>query len=643
MIQIFRNVIFSKFGGTATVLFILLIAGAFALGDVMGLGGNPAVSSGDAVATVGGEKITAAEFEAAVKAGAENERERNPQLSLQAFIAGGGAESVLNTMIDRAAIAAFGAKHGIVVSDLLVDSEIAKLPAAQGLDGKFSQAAYQQLLAQQGVSDQTVRRDIVATLVAKQILVPAAFGSGFSQEATLRYAALLREHRKGAIVTLPSLSFAPKAPPSEAELQAFYAKTRNTFIRPERRTIRYAVFDASAVKAVAPPSDAEIAARYNANKAKYAASETRKLTQLIVPTEPAARAIAAELAKGGSLAKAATTKGLSTAQLSVTKAQLAAQSSPAVADAAFAARAGSLAAPARSGLGWHVIHVDAVDAKPARSLDQVRTELVKELGDFKQRQALVDFSAKIEEEFDGGSSLTDVAKQLGLTLVTTEPLTADGKVYGSQDKAAPADLTRVIATAFSMERENEPQLAEVEPGKKFVAFDVGRITPSAPAPLADIKNDVATAWAMAKGAEAAKAAGEKMLAQAKKGVDIGTSMASLGVPLPPVDRVDIGREQLSATRQVPPPLALLFSMAQGTTKLLPAPRNRGWYVVSVSEIIPGKIEPNDPMLAAARQELGQLTGREYADQLMKAIRAEVGVERNDDAIKAVKNRLSGDS
>jgi peptidyl-prolyl cis-trans isomerase D len=643
MIQIFRNIIFSKIGGTVTVLFILLVAGAFALGDVIGLTGGGKVSSSDAVATVGKQKLTAADFEAAVKTGAENERERNPQLSLKAFVAGGGAEAVLDSMIDRAAIAEFGAKHGIVVSDLLVDSEIAKLPGAQGLDGKFSQAAYNQMLAQRGVSDQTVRRDIMASLIARQILVPAAFGSGFSQEATLRYAALLREHRKGAIAMLPSLSFAPKAPPSDAELQAFYAKTRNAFIRPERRVIRYAVFDTAALKTVAPPTDAEIAARYNANKAKYAASETRKLTQLIVPTEPAARAIAAEVAKGSTLAKAAAAKGLSTTQLNLTKPQLAAQSSAAVADAAFAARAGGTAGPAKSGLGWHLIHVDSVDAKPARSLDQVRGEIVQELSELKRRQALVDFSAKIEEEFDGGSSLTDVAKELGLTLATTEPLTADGKVYGSADKTAPAELTRVIATAFSMERENDPQLAEIDPGKKFVAFDVSQITPSAAAPLAEIKNDVTAAWALAKGAEAAKAAAEKVLAQAKKGTDLGAALASLGVPLPPVDRVDIGREQLSATRQVPPPLALLFAMAQGTTKLLPAPKNRGWYVVSVSEIIPGKIAPNDPMLPAARRELSQLTGREYADQLMHAIRAEVGVKRNEETIKAVKNRLSGDS
>lgn len=645
MIQNFRNILFSKIGATVTVTFILIVAGAFALGDVIGLsGGTRQVTAGDAVATVGGTKISAAEFEAAIKTGAENERQRDPRLSLKAYIAGGGADAVLGTLIDRAALAAFGEKHGIKVSDLLVDSEITKLPGAQGPDGKFSQTAYQQLLAQRGISDQIVRRDIVASLIARQIVVPASYGAKFSKDATQRYAELLREHRKGEIALLPSLSFAPKKPPTDEELKAHYAKTRDNYILPERRTVRYASFDTSVLKEVPAPTEAEIAARYNADKAQYAASETRKLTQLIVPTEPAAKAVAAEVAKGTSLEKAATEKGLTTSELAVSKTQLTSLASAAVADAAFSAKSGALVGPAKSGLGWHLVRVNEIDKKPARTLEQVRGELVKELADYKQRQALVEFSARIEDEFDNGSSLSDVAKELGLTLTTSEPLTADGKVFRSADKTAPTDLTKVIATAFSMEKENEPQLAEVDPGKKFVVFDVNKIWPSAPAPLEDIKADVTTDWAMAKGSVEAKKAADKVLAAAKKGTDIAKTMATIRAPLPPVDRISMGREQLAGAKgQVPPPLALLFSMAKGTTKLLPAPRNRGWYVVSVSEIVPGKIAEDDPMLAPARKELAGLAGREYAEELMRAIRGEVGVARDDANIAAVKKRLSGDS
>lgn len=643
MIQNFRRIMFSKIGGTITVLFVLLVAGAFALGDVIGLGGGAQVSAGDAVATVGDVKIPASEFEAAIKTGVENERQRDPRMSLQAFIAGGGADSVLDTMIDRAALAAFAEKHGIVVSDKLIDSQIVKLPAAQGPDGKFSQTLYQQFLAQSGLTDQMIRKDIAASLIARKVVVPARYGSTFSKEATHRYAELLREHRKGAVALLPSLSFAPKNPPSDAQLQAHYAKTRSNYILPERRTVRYAVFDAAAVQQVPSPTQAEIAARYNANKAKFAASETRKLTQLIVPTEPAARAIAAEVAKGTPLDRAAAAKGLSTAELSVTRAQLASQASADVAQAAFSARSGALAGPARSGLGWHLVRVNAVDAKPARTIDQVRTELVAELTELKRRQALIDFSAGIEEQFDEGNSLADVAKELGLDLSTTAPLTADGKVFANAEQTAPADLERVISTAFAMEQENQPQLAEIEPGKKFIVFDVNRIWPSAPAPLAEIKPAVATDWALAQGVVEAKKAAERVQAAAKKGTDIAQAMATIGVPLPPVDRIDMGRQELAGQREVPPPLALLFSMAKGTTKLLPAPRNRGWYVVSVSEIIPGEIAADDPMLAAAREELGDLAGQEYAEQLLRAIREEVGITRNEAVIAGVKKQLGGDN
>ncbi len=104
----------------------------------------------------------------------------------------------------------------------------------------------------------------------------------------------------------------------------------------------------------------------------------------------------------------------------------------------------------------------------------------------------------------------------------------------------------------------------------------------------------------------------------------------------------MNREQLAQRgQQVPPPLALLFSMAEGTAKLLRAPNNRGWYVVTLKDIVPGQVAANDPILAAAQKELGQIAGREYAEQLRKAIRAEVGATRNDAAIKGVRTRLDG--
>jgi peptidyl-prolyl cis-trans isomerase D len=283
---------------------------------------------------------------------------------MQGFIANGGLDQVLEGMIDRAAVGVFGKQHGIVASDRLIDSEIAQAPAFRGIDGKFNEAAFRQAIQQQGLSEAMVRADLTQGLIARQVLTPAGFGAVVPRELAKRYVALLKDHRTGALAVLPSAAFAPAKPPSDQELSAYYSKHRSKFIRPERRVIRYAAFGEEALKNVPPPSDAEIAAQYNANKAQYAALETRRVTQLIVPTEAAAKAIAAEVAGGKSLEAAASAKGLTTADLgAVSKQALASQSSPAVADAVFAAGKGTIAAPARSGLGWHLMRIDAVETR----------------------------------------------------------------------------------------------------------------------------------------------------------------------------------------------------------------------------------------------------------------------------------------
>jgi peptidyl-prolyl cis-trans isomerase D len=488
-----------------------------------------------------------------------------------------------------------------------------------------------------------VRQDLGQGLVARQILVPAAFGAVAPGELVMRYTSLLREHRTGAIALLPSAAFAPKTPPTDAEIKAFYSKNSSHYIRPERRVVRFAVFDESSLKNVPVPTEAEITARYNANQTIYGAQETRRITQLIAPTEAAAKAIVSEVAGGKTLEAAAAAKGLSTSRLDqVSHDALASQASKPVADAVFAASKGGIATPARSGLGWHVMRVDGIEARAQRPLEQVRGEIVKQLTVENRRKAINDLSAQIEEELSNGSPLSDIAKELGVTPKLTEPLTADGAVYGKPGQQAPAVLARVLQTAFAMEQENEAQLAEVEAGKTFVIFDVTEIQSSAPAPLADIHEDVKTAVMLERGATAAKAAAEKVLAQTRKGTDLGTAMAGLGVALPPVDHLTMGRENLARAGQaVPPPLGLMFSMAEGTVKLLAAPNNRGWYVVALKDIEPGKVDPADQIIHAAQRELGETAGREYAEALRRAIRTEIGVKKNDTAISAVRKQLAG--
>lgn len=646
MLQFFRTVIHSKAGAIVAIVFLALIALAFGLADVTGskFGG---VAGGDRVAMVGKERIDTATLSQAASSALERVKQRDPTMSMKGFIASGGLEEVLDNLIDRIAIAGFGKQHGIVASDRLIDSEITQVPAFKGADGAFSQDLFRRMLRQQGISEAMLRDDLAQGLIARQVMIPAAMGAQVPHDMAERYAALLTETRKGEIAVLPSALFAAKAPPSDAQVAEFYKRNKARFIRPERRVIRYAAFGPEIVKSVAAPTEAEIAARYQARKAEFAPREERRFVQLVVPTQSAANAVMTEVAAGKSLEQAAREKGLSTAQIGpVTRQALAGQASQAVADAVFAAAQGKLATPARSGLGWHVAQVAAINKVSGKTLDQVRAELSAIIAIEKQRTALADALEQVESTFDEGGNLVDEAGKLGSKVAVTPAITADGRVYLKPGETLPVLLRPVLQTAFTMDSES-PQLAEVERGKTFIIFDVTEIAESAPAPLKEITDQVRAAYVMDQASAAAKIAARQVRDEMARGKSLRDALASLKRPLPAPQAVSMTRPELARMQgqgqQVPRPIALMFNMAKGTTKVQPAPNQQAWFIVTLTDIVPGTVAKADPLIETARRELAPVLRSEYSDALGRAIRDDLGVERNAAGIRAVRQRLGGES
>ena len=642
MLDFFRAITRSRIGAAIGLVFLILIVLAFAGADVTGMR-TGSLLGGENVATVGGTTITTGELDKTVRAAFDSERQRTPTLTMKDFIAQGVLDDVLTGMIDRAATWEWGRKIGFGVSDGLIDGEIAKLPAFQGPDGKFSQDAYKQLLAQRGLSDRLVRDDIAKGVMSRLVLTGANEGAVMPMGVTQVYAALLKEKRVGNLLFLPSQAFAPKTAPTDAQIGDFYKTNIARYQRPERRTLRYAIIDETALKNLPPPSDAEIARRYKANSALYAAGETRSITQVILPTEAAAKAFGAEVSAGKSIDAAASAKGLAAAKIAdKTRDELATDGSKAVADAVFATGEGKTIAPAKGALGWVVARVDAIKHKAGKTLEQARPEILAALTAEKHKTAFTDLATRIGEKVEGGDSLTDVAKTWGLTVVTSDPLLADGTVPEKPGTKVSPDLQPLLQTAFSMEHEGQPQIAGLPGGLRAAVFEVGRITPAAPAPLNDIKAAVAKDWTLQHGADAAAAAADKVLAAMAKKATLADASRALGVALPPINPLAFTREQLGQMQgRVPAPLALLFSMKAGTTKKMAAPNGAGWLVITLDTIEPGTVAPNDPMIQQASTELGKATGHEYEEQLRAAIAHDIGPKRNEAAIRTVRSNLSG--
>ncbi len=640
MISFFRNFFKSKIGIAVTLAFLGLIALAFASMDVANTTVFGGVAGGDRVAVVGDRRIDAAELSVNATNALNQARQQDPTLTMETFAAGGGVAQTLEQMLSRTALAEFGREYGLRAGKRLVDSEIRQIPAFADATGGFSAEAYQAALRQQGLSDRLVREDLAMGLFARQLITPITLGTRMPRPIALRYAQLLRETRRGAIGLVPSAAFVPEGGPSAQQLETYYRQNRARYVRPERRVIRYAAFGSEALTDLREPTDAEIAARFRRDAAQFAAREQRGFTQVIVPTEGAARQLAQAVAGGTSLEAAARAQGFATTAIGpLDRAALADPSSAAVAGNAFQAAQGALVEPARGELGWYVLRVDAIERRPAQTLAQARSEIAETLATEQRTAALGDITARIEEELEDGRGLAELARELGLDLTRTAPVTADGRVYPSGEPVPPL-LTPALETAFDMD-EGDAQIAVLEPGRQFLIFGVDDVAASAAAPLAEIRNAVAAAWRRDQGFAAARQASQRIARRVAQGQSLAAAMQAEQVPLPPVEAVDLAREEIAAAGQLPPPLALMFSMAEGTVKRVPDASNEGWYVVALNEIVTPELDPGDPIVSATLAQLSDVLDEEYVDQFIAAVRDEVGIERNPTALEAVTGQLTG--
>lgn len=642
MITFFRRLINSRWGAVFALIFVGLIAVAFALGDVTGSGTFGGVGQGN-VAQVGNQKIGIGEVQDAVENRLRAERRQNPTLDRGRFVEGGGLDATLDQLINRYALSVFGEKYGIAVSEKSVNQEILKLPGAAGPDGKFDQQAFASFLQSLNLTEKMVRDDFRQNFYARQMLATAAPGAKAPASMALPYASLDLEKRAGEVAVIPATAFLPTSAPTDAVLNQYYRANATRYTVPEKRAVSYAIFDASVVDAKATPSAQEIADYYKANAAKYAATQTRDIAQLVFPTQAAAKTAADKVSGGKSIDAVAQEIGLSVTRSSgLTREALTKNASKAVADAVFAVSQGGVSAPARGSLGYYVVSVTGVKNVAARPLASVSAEIAAQLKAQKREELLGDLTAEIENSFDDGSTIADVAKTQGLKVETSPKLLANGQNPDNPSYRPIPEMAKILPAAFQLDPEGSAQLIEIEEGKRFAMVAVADFNEAAPAPLAEIRQIVTQQWALSEGNKKAKAVAEQVRKAVTGGQALGAALAAAGADGAKVETIASTRGDLNkAGQQVSPPLALMFSMKKGTAKALQASGDRGWFVVHLNEVIRGDASGDTERVEANRAELGNLLSQEYAAQLIAAAKAEVGVERNEGAIKTLRDSLTG--
>lgn len=645
MLSIFRRGLTAKImlGVLAIAVFAIVVTG-FGTDGMGGLGGTGGTGGGTLV-SAGDQEITTAEMTDQVNRQLDRARQQNPELDLGTFFGGGAYEEILRQLVAQKAMLAFGEEAGIAASKRMIDGQIASIPAFKNLAGQFDQQAFRAAIQREGVSEDQLRRELAATLIERQILLPVAGSARVPQAMAVQYASLLLEQRSGTVGLVPAAAMGVGREPSDAEVAAFYRENQGRYTIPERRTLRYAVIGPEQVAAAARPTEAEIAAAYQAQAAKYGARETRTLSQVVLPDQAAARAFAAKLAGGTSFAQAAAQAGFSAADIAVgeqTRQDFVRLTSDAIANAAFAAAQGTATQPIQSPLGWHVVRVDSINRIAATPLAAVRPELEQQIGQRKLGEALADKVARVEDALGGGSSFEEVARAEGLAIQETPPITATGQQPGVAGWQAPPEVAPLLKAAFDMDADEDPVVETIVPNQRFAVMAIGRALPAAPPPLAQIAPVVKADLVRRRAADRAKAVATALVAKINAGVPAARAFAEARVKLPAPQPVSSRRLDIARPNQpVPPPLAMLFSLPKGKARLLAAPNGQGWFVVHLENTVPGNAGSAPGLVQATKTQFQQILGQEYAEQFTRAVEKRVNVKRDEEGIRTLKRQLQG--
>ncbi len=159
-----------------------------------------------------------------------------------------------------------------------------------------------------------------------------------------------------------------------------------------------------------------------------------------------------------------------------------------------------MTAPAKGGLGWHIVRVTSITPGSVRSFDEVKDLLRAQLLASKAADMMYDRANKVDNVLGSGANLDQMPSDLGLVGVSgtldAEGNTADGT---PAPIPGPAELkAAIIKAAFQTQKGDPPQLVEVQTpstgGSAYYALSVEDVLPPSVKPFDAVKDQVAADW-----------------------------------------------------------------------------------------------------------------------------------------------------
>jgi peptidyl-prolyl cis-trans isomerase D len=253
--------------------------------------------------------------------------------------------------------------------------------------------------------------------------------------------------------------------------------------------------------------------------------ERREVQQIPFANAEEANAASARIAGGLSFDDLAKERNLTDKDIdlgTVTKADII---DPAVGNAAFGLAEGAVSAPVTGRFGTAIVRVVKIEPGTTKSFAEVEGDLKRDLALDRVKGEVNKIRDKIEEEFGGGSTVSEIAQKLKLPLRTIEAVDRSGRVPDDTQITQLTAGVDVISAAFATEIGNENDPLQLPDGG-FVWYDVTSITPSRERRLDEVKDRVEARWHEEEVVKRLDAKSAEMLDKLKGGASLADVAAA---------------------------------------------------------------------------------------------------------------------